>query len=222
MERLNQIGQCLLDIVQCSRETEQFRNLTILITTDHGMTPFWGKSDLSDIVRRLNEAGISASLPEDRTEHTRVVALSYTIEVSLYCAPDITEREKDTIERVCRELPYLQRYFGKAEMEEEYGFDPRGPEFLLSPQYGKHFYHRDIEESTFAASHDSFHETSQHIFGLLLDGSIPANTLYAENTAVIDLIPAITEEKFGLVLNPERRELRQELRRLFTERKVMK
>ena len=220
MERLNQIGQCLLDIVQCSRETEQFRNLTILITTDHGMTPFFGKSDLPDIVRHLNEAGISASLPENRTEHTRVVALSYTIEVSLYCAPDITEHEKETIERVCQELPYLQRYFGKAEMEEEYGFDPRGPEFLLSPQYGKHFYHRDIEKNTFAASHDSFHETSQHIFGLLLDGSIPANTLYAENTAVIDLIPAITEEKFGLVLNPERRELRQDLRRLFAEKKV--
>ena len=222
MERLNQIGRCLLDIVQCSRKTEQGRNLTILITTDHGMTPFWGKSDLSDIVRRLNEAGISASLPEDRTEHTRVVALSYTIEVSLYCAPDITEHERETIEKVCRELPYLQRYFRKTEMEEEYGFDPRGPEFLLSPQYGKHFYHRDIEESTFAASHDSFHETSQHIFGLILDGTIPANTLYAGKTAVIDLIPAITEEKFGLVLNPERRELRQELRWLFTERKVMK
>lgn len=79
---------------------------------------------------------------------------------------------------------------------------PGGLEFLLSPQYGKHFYHRDIEEDTFAASHDSFHETSQHIFGLILDSSIPANTLYAENTAVIDLIPAITEEKFGLVLNP--------------------
>ena len=107
-------------------------------------------------------------------------------------------------------------------MEEEYGFDPRGPEFLLSPQYGKHFYHRDIEESTFAGSHDSFHETSQPIFGLILDSIIPANTLYAENTAVIDLIPAITEERFGLILNPERRKLRQELRQLFTERLTIK
>ena len=101
--------------------------------------------------------------------------------------------------------------------------DSKGPVFYRQErvtQYGKHFYHRDIEKNTFAASHDSFHETSQHIFGLLLDGSIPANTLYAENTAVIDLIPAITEEKFGLVLNPERRELRQDLRRLFAEKKV--
>ena len=57
---------------------------------------------------------------------------------------------------------------------------------------------------------------------MILDGTIPANTLYAGKTAVIDLIPAITEEKFGLVLNPERRKLRQELRQIFTERKVMK
>lgn len=50
---------------------------------------------------------------------------------------------------------------------------------------------------------------------------IPANTLYAEDTAVIDLIPAITEERFGLILNSERRKLRQELRQLFTERRTI-
>ena len=203
LERLNQIGYELLEVLQCC-EDQGLNNLTILITTDHGMTPFFGASCLPDIVRRLNEAGIHTSLPGERMEQTRVVALSYTIEVSLYCAENITEAEKEIIEQVCQEVGYIDRFFCRAEMQKEYGFDSRGPEFLLSPKYGMHFYHRDIADDTFAASHDSFHETSQHIFGIILGVGVAPNMTYAEAIPVIDLLPGIVNTKFGLTLNPQR------------------
>ena len=76
---------------------------------------------MPDIVRRLNEAGIHTSLPGERMEQTRVVALSYTIEVSLYCAENITEAEKEIIEQVCQEVGYIDRFFCRAEMQKEYG-----------------------------------------------------------------------------------------------------
>lgn len=203
LERLNLIGEELLDVLRYCEATTLGQNLTVLITTDHGMTPFWGKSCLEDMICRLNEAGISTSVPESRTEDTRVIALPYTIELSLYCAPDITEDEKAAIERVCREAPYIDKYFGKAEMLQEYGFDPRGPEFLLSPKYGMHFYHRDIDADMFAASHDSFDPTSQHIFGLMIGNAVPCNTVCARKTAVIELLPSIVKERFGYILNPK-------------------
>ena len=143
-------------------------------------------------------------MSEERREYTRVVALSCTIELSLYCAPDITAAEKEIIEKVCREAPYIERYFKKAEMQQEYGFDSRGPEFLLSPKYGMHFYHRDITEDAFAAGHDSFDETSHRIFGLILGGNVPQNVVCERETAVIDLLPKIVKEKFGFILNPGR------------------
>ena len=205
LERLNQIGEELLDMLRCCEETGLYDHLTILVTTDHGMTPFFGSSYLTDFVQRLNRAGISASLPDERTEQTRVVALPYTIELSLYCAPDITVQEKKIIEQVCREAPFVDCYFCREEMQRDYGFDPRGPEFLLSPKYGMHFYHRDIPGDTFAASHDSFHETSQHIFGMMLGHQIPATTVCGEKTAVIDLLPRIVKAEFNMVLNPKRK-----------------
>ena len=206
LERLNLIGQELLGILQCCEDTGLYEKLTILITTDHGMTPFWGQSCLPDIIRRLNQAGIATSLPEERTAHTRVVALPCAIELSLYCAPDITAAEKEIIEKVCREASYIERYFKKPEMQREYGFDPRGPEFLLSPEYGMHFCHRDIPEDTYAASHDSFDETSQHIFGMTLGCGVPADTVWEKKTAVVDLLPKIAKERFGFILNPERQQ----------------
>jgi len=204
LERLNLIAYELLDVLRCCKDAGLHEKLTILITTDHGMTPFFGKSCLPDIIKRLNQAGIATSLSEERREYTRVVALSCTIELSLYCAPDITAAEKEIIEKVCREAPYIERYFKKAEMQQEYGFDSRGPEFLLSPKYGMHFYHRDITEDAFAAGHDSFDETSHRIFGLILGGDVPQNVVCERETAVIDLLPKIVKEKFGFILNPGR------------------
>lgn len=203
LERLNQIGDELLEVLQCCQKVG-LNNLTILITTDHGMTPFFGESRLPDLIQRLNDAGIATSLPGKQSKKTRVVAVSYTIEVSLYCAPDINDVEKEIIEKVCQEANYIDRYFGRAEMQQKYGFDPRGPEFLLSPKYGMHFYHRDIADDTFAASHDSFDETSQHIFGVVLGGGIAPNLTYEETLPVIDLLPEIVKTKLGLTLNPQR------------------
>ena len=196
-QRLDSIGWELLRFVELCQERGLWDQLVILVTTDHGMTPFWGESRLSDLVSRLREAGIQADTPESRNERTRVIALPYTIELSLYGAPDLTEAERQTVERVCRNIKYVQRVFCKEEMTMQYGMDSRGPDFLLSPRYGDHFYHRDIPEDTFGASHDSFNETSQHIFGLLLGDGVHVGTSYEKPVTSIDLLPTILAGQFG-------------------------
>lgn len=196
-QRLDSIGWELLRFVELCQERGLWDQLVILVTTDHGMTPFWGESRLSDLVSRLREAGIQVGTPESRNERTRVIALPYTIELSLYGAPDLTEAERQTVERVCRDIKYVQRVFCKEEMTMQYGMDSRGPDFLLSPRYGDHFYHRDIPEDTFGASHDSFDETSQHIFGLLLGDGVHAGTSYEKPVTSIDLLPTILAGQFG-------------------------
>ena len=195
-QRLDGIGRELLRFVELCRERNLLDQMVILVTTDHGMTPFWGQSKLPNLLERLRKAGISVDTPESRNEKTRVVALPYTIEISLYGAPDLTEAERQAVERVCREAEYVQRVFRKEEMTMQYGMDSRGPDFLLSPCYGDHFYHRDIPEDTFGASHDSFDETSQHIFGLLLGDGVHVGTSYEKPVTSIDLLPTILAGKF--------------------------
>lgn len=202
-ERLSQIGEKLLEIVNLCKAKELLEDLTILITTDHGMTPFFGKSQLPALQKALRDAGIQADHPQERSAQTRVVLLPYTIEVSLYCAPDLTGEDRKVISQVCRNFPCVERVFEKEQMQSEFGFDLRGPDFLLAPQYGSHFYHRDISADTFAASHDSFHETSQHIFGLLIGNGAQKGSRYMERAYAIDLLPTILSDNFGLKMKDQ-------------------
>lgn len=197
MERLTAIGNRLLDVVALTKEKGLFDDLVFLITTDHGMTPFFGASRLDDILERLRNAGIRADRSGMRTEKTRVIGQYYTVELSLYCAPDITEEEKQIIARVCREAPYVDRVFDKAEMQRDFGFDTRGPDFLVSPKWGEHFYHRDLSPNTFGAGHDSFHETSQHVFGMILGPEYPAGSICPEQIYSIDFLPTLLDRHFA-------------------------
>lgn len=203
-ERLTQIGEELVQVLRLCKETGLYEHLTILVTTDHGMTPFWGQSSLPDLLERIRKAGIRADLPEERTRDTRVIALPYTIELSLYGPPDMTAGEKELLLQVCQDAPDVSRVFTKEEMRRDFGMDTQGPEYLLSPKYGKHFYHRNIPEDTFGAGHDSFDETSQHIFGMVLGGVIPRDRIYDDRAYVIDLLPTILKKTFDLTLNPRR------------------
>ena len=67
-QRLDSIGWELLRFVELCQERGLWDQLVILVTTDHGMTPFWGESRLSDLVSRLREAGIQVDTPESRNE----------------------------------------------------------------------------------------------------------------------------------------------------------
>lgn len=200
-ERLLVIGQELLSFVSHCKSRGLLEDMVILITTDHGMTPFYGESRLRDILARLRGAGVLADTAEGRNERTQVVALPYTIELSLYCAPTLSLAAREKIARVCAEAEYVDRVFCKEEMRRQFGFDDRGPDFLLSPKRGEHFYHRDIPEHTFGASHDSYDETSQHIFGLLVGNGVPAGSIYSKRVTAIDLMPTILEKQFGYSLS---------------------
>ena len=130
-ERLEVIQQELEDFVDICKQRGLFQNMAILITTDHGMTPFYGKSSLPDLLVRLNGAVIKATLPEMRTTDTQVIVLPYTIEASLYCIHPLTQEQRQTLLKVCRSAPYMQQVLEKEEMRHRYGMDSRGPDFLL-------------------------------------------------------------------------------------------
>lgn len=199
-ERLELIQQELEAFIAICKQRGFFEDLTVLVTTDHGMTPFWGKSCLPDILTRLNGAGFSTATPENRTRDTQLVALGHDIELSLYAVAPLTEEQMQRIRRICEAPAYIQFVFDRAEMQRRYGFDPRGPEFLLCPVRGGHFCGRDVPVGACAASHDSFDETSQHIFGLLLGGSVAQRGTWDAPTSAIDLLPTILAGQFGVTM----------------------
>ena len=94
----------------------------------------------------------------------------------------------------------MQQVLEKEEMRHRYGMDSRGPDFLLCPHAGSHFYHKDVSEDTFGASHDSLDETSQHIFGMLIGGKVRHLVDYPEAVSAIDLLPTLLHHQFGCTM----------------------
>lgn len=199
-ERLQLILRRILELYRLSRSGKDGARIIWLITTDHGMTPFYGKSSLPLLIKELDAAGLTCRLPEERCAGTLLVALPYTIELALYPTRALTAEESRRIMAICAAQPYVRKVFTRQEMLTEYHMDPRGPEFLLCPTYGEHFYKRDAEPGFFAASHDSCDATSQHIFGLLLGDQVRKGTFQAPVSA-IDLMPTILKHAFDYTLS---------------------
>ena len=162
------------------------------------MTPFFGKSKLPDLIKEINTLGIKAifQMADDKTQ---VIALPFTIECALYYRKPLPAEDEQRLAKHLNSLDYIGRVFTKQEMMDVHGFDSRGPDFLLSPKYGAHFYYLDVDEGYYAASHHSYDETSQHIFGLLLGRSVLPSE-FNEKVYAIDLLPSVLKHANGLKL----------------------
>lgn len=188
-ERIKLIFKEIDEVVSILKEEKIFDDFIILITTDHGMTPFYGKSMLNTLKNEINMMGIKTSLKDEVTNDTEIVLLEYTIECSLYYLKEISiEKEKKLI-NLLNSLNFINNVLDKNTMMQEYGLADYGPDLLVCPKAGYHFYHRDFE-TIYGASHDSLDESSQHIFGLILSSNV---NKYEDNDLIysIDLLPTI-------------------------------
>lgn len=197
--RLSGIFRRLERFADIAQSRGFYDDLVILLTTDHGMTPFFGKSDLDGLVKAINDAGITAVRADHPYSGERIVVLPYTIEASLYSSSPLSEEERQKLFQTLTALPFVERVVEKSEMLSRYGMDARCAEFIVSPPKGRHFYKKDLPEDTFGASHDSLDETSQHIFGCLLSPCLQRATV-EEEVSAIDLMPTVLWEFFRYVL----------------------
>lgn len=197
-QRLMDIQDALAEFWENARRVGLDKNLTVVLTTDHGMTPFYGKSLLGDVCMLLTEAGFTTRTAYEANENALFVALPYTIELSLYATRVLSADEIEKVKSVLTAAKYIDRVFDKKEMTDSFGMDERCPDFLISPKRGKHFYTKDVPENTFGASHDSFDATSQHIFGMMFGGLDGKRVDYP--VSVIDLLPTALCRLFGFAL----------------------
>ncbi|MFQ7076715.1 MAG: alkaline phosphatase family protein [Christensenellaceae bacterium] len=133
---LVEFQQELDEFINICKSTGLYNDLIILIATDHGMTPFFGKSKLSDVLDLINKSGIKADSAFDFDSESQIIALPYTIELSLYFIKPLTSSQRERLISLLESKDYVDRVFVKEEMEKNYGFDERGPDMLISPTYG--------------------------------------------------------------------------------------
>lgn len=197
--RLQLIFQRIDNFLSIAKERGFYDDLVVLITTDHGMTPFYGKSSLDELVQALNDNGISTARADSQYNGQLIVALPYTIEVSLYASRELTAEEKCKISNVISSLEFVDKVVDKRNMLEQYGMDSRCPDFIVSPVKGSHFYKKDVDGQTFGASHDSMDDSSQHIFGCIVSGELSVKSI-KDSVSAIDLMPTVLYRFFRYTL----------------------
>lgn len=198
IKRIEEIQEKLLQIVECTKNTGDFKDLVFLVTTDHGMTRFFGESLLTKILKSVNEIGINADLVNTRNNETEVILLPYNIQCSVYFDRPLSREKIHKLEYFFSSLNNIT-YYDKKKLIEIFEMDNRCPDYLLYANYPGHFCCRDYLDS-YGAAHDSQDETSQHIFGLLFGEGVRKKTVYSNKVFLIDLIPTISEKVHGITL----------------------
>lgn len=199
IKRIEAIQEKLLEIVNACKARGIYEEIVFLITTDHGMTKFEGKSLINDLLTEINNLGIKASLVANRDDETEVILLPYNIECSIYYEKPLSNEKEERLIKLLDSLEYLD-YLNKKTLTSRYSMDERGPEFLVCAKPFGHFYHRDYDKGFYGAAHDSFDETSQHIFGLLFGSNVSKKGVYKRHIESIDLIPTIVKHVHGITL----------------------
>ena len=198
IERLLAIQNELVKLKKICIEQNIYDDVIILVTTDHGMTPFYGKSSLNLLKETLEKFDLKVNLHDDLKEDTELVLLPISNECSLYFLKPVSlELMKEIREKLLKEN-YVDKVLLKKEMMKKHGLDERGPEILISAKKGNHFSIKDYLEN-YSANHDSLDKTSQHIFGLVFGGKIQPKVITKRVTS-IDLIPSIIKNNNDLVL----------------------
>lgn len=190
--RIDKIQHKLLEVVETTKRLGIYDDIIFLITTDHGMTKFEGKSLIHTLKKQINDLGIHASLVADRTEETEVILLPYNIECSIYYDKPLSKENEDKLVKLLSSLTYCD-YHPKEVLLNKYDMDVRAPEFLICAKKPGHFYHRDYDKGIYGAAHDSFDETSQHIFGVLFGKDVDKKLIYDGYVENIDFIPTLAQ-----------------------------
>lgn len=197
--RIEQIQAKLFEVVNATKEKGIYDDIIFLVTTDHGMTKFEGKSLIHSLLAQINSIGIKASLVATREQNTEVILLPYNIECSIYYEKELSKEKEEELVKLLKSLDYCD-YLNKDILINRFSMDERAPEFLLSAKKPGHFYHRDYDKGVYGAAHDSFDETSQHIFGLLFGNGVAKKGVYTNYAESVDLIPTLAKHVHGVSL----------------------
>lgn len=199
IKRLVDIQEKLLEVVNACKTKGLYDDLVFLITTDHGMTKFEGKSFITDLLLQINNLGIKASLVSNCDNETEVILLPYNIECSIYYEKPLSKEKERRLIKLLDSLDYIN-YLNKKTLINCYSMDERGPDFLVCAKPFGHFYHRDYDKGIYGGAHDSFDASSQHIFGLLFGSNVSKKGLYNRYIESIDLIPTIVKNVHEITL----------------------
>ncbi len=195
ISRLVEMDKNLGELIAKLEQLRIYDNTTILLTTDHGMVPYKGKSCLSKLkkalenlnfknVKILDKEGQQADFNSDN-----VIAVSTGVQIQLYFNDNSQETLEIIKERLQKEV-YIDTCITKYDLIKR-GTASFFADILVSPKPCYHFHSNENKYCLLGGAHDSLNEKAQHIFGVLKGKTFKSNYCMREKAHNIDFIPTI-------------------------------
>ena len=166
----------------------------LLLTTDHGMVSYRGKSRTADLICALKEWGYRVAICREGNVETKdfdILLTSHDIQCQMFLAEgaDNLNVMESLKKRLCG-LPYVETVLTAQELTER-GVYRDYADLLISPAEGESFSLIPLDQKHLYATHDSLHEKCQHIFTTVTGPGIRSD--YRETSLVYnkDLIPTL-------------------------------
>ena len=190
---LKSVDDAIGELTSLLKQLHMFENTYLLITTDHGMVHYQGKTALLDIARHLERNGFGPVYLGDEAPNVRgagIRLLTTGIQCQLYFLENPSHALEEKVVGCLRNIPVVERVLNKQELKTR-GTDPRFADILISPKEGYHFGPHDVAPGKISASHDSLHEKAQHIYAYLKGPGIKKDYRETASVSNIDFFPTL-------------------------------
>lgn len=190
---LVRMDDALGTLIQGLRDLGIFERTAIVLTADHGMTPYWGKSSLPKLMAEFTAAGLKSELLSNGAsarEDTDVVLITSGQAVQVYFRREMdSSRTASLVARISAQ-PYVGGVLNTDAMNAA-GAHSLSGQMVVWPQPPNHFSSRDIFVGL-AANHDTGHPSSHNVFMVLSGPGIKQGFVSNEAVQIIDAAPTMS------------------------------
>ncbi len=165
----------------------------IILTADHGMTPYWGTSSLSDLVRVLQSLGYkpkALSTDQKAPAGTDVVLVGTGISVQAYFRRQLGPDEYRSLVEAISAQPYVGGCLTRDDLD-RIGAHTRSGDLVVWPKPPHHFASNSI---TFGlgGNHDTLDPSSRNVFLLVSGAGVRHGVVIDHPVEIIDVAPTIS------------------------------
>jgi predicted AlkP superfamily pyrophosphatase or phosphodiesterase len=195
ISRLIEMDKILGQLITKLENLNIYDNTTILLTTDHGMVPFKGKSCFNKLKKALedlnftNIKNIEKEGQKADFNHNDVIAVSTGVQLQLYFN-NPSKKTLETIKERLQKEEYIDTCLTKYELIER-GTASFFADILVSPKLPHHFHLNEDKYYLLGGAHDSLNEKAQNIFGVLKGNAFKSSYSLSKRVYNIDFIPTL-------------------------------
>lgn len=194
VRELVQMDAALGKLMRALTDAGIMERTAIILTADHGMTPYWGSSSLPDLVRVLRSLGYKPKVltsDERAPAGTDVVLVGTGISVQVYFRRELGPDQYRGVVDAISAQPYVGGCLTRDDLD-QMGAHPMSGDLIVWPDPPHHFADTGVTLGI-GGNHDTYHPSSRNVFLLIGGAQVKHGVIIDDPVEIIDVAPTISK-----------------------------